>query len=529
MLRNKKSNPVAVLDALMRELNIPVSTFTLKHDLEEHPNYPSLLAFSDCLNNWKVPHGIYQLSKDDLQSEDLSFPFISHFSEQGGKFILVHGIENKKVIFSDELSDHNVITEIEYLSRWNGIVLYAEKEEVSGESNYKDGLIKGGIAKAGLPFLILILLACILLSIDYASASWGLLCMLGLNLVGVIVSVFLLTYSIGANNSFVQNLCGLGKKNNCNTILKSDVAKVNSWLSWSEVGMFYFTGSFLCLIINPNLASLLVWVNLACLPYTFYSIGYQIKTKNWCFLCCTVQVLLWLEALVFAFDNSFHYSLPFSNLTPISLLLFTLSFLLPVAVWITIKPIIIKAIQIEPLKRQLKRFKYDTSLFNKFLTIQPRYAVPDEIMPIMMGNPDAETVITMVSNPFCEPCATAHKKLDEWLRTRDDIQLKIVFTTASHDDDARTKVARHISALSMSNDKELVEEALTSWYDQTHKNYKTWAEKYPVSFNDEISLVTKKQKEWCEMADITATPTILVNGYKLTVPYRLDDIRYLID
>jgi hypothetical protein len=41
--------------------------------------------------------------------------------------------------------------------------------------------------------------------------------------------------------------------------------------------------------------------------------------------------------------------------------------------------------------------------------------------------------------------------------------------------------------------------------------------------------LSEKQKEWCDMAEIAFTPTILVNGYKLPEPYRLDDPKYLIN
>ncbi|MNY22235.1 hypothetical protein D3C86_1558330 [compost metagenome] len=149
-------------------------------------------------------------------------------------------------------------------------------------------------------------------------------------------------------------------------------------------------------------------------------------------------------------------------------------------------------------------------------------------MPIVLGNAEAENIITMVSNPFCGPCATTHKTLDQWLNTRDDIQVKIVFTTANHDDDPKTKVARHLTALSLLGDKKKVEQALNDWYDSTKKDYDTWAKNYPMQVNGEMEVVTQRQKEWCELTEVTFTPTILVNGYKLPDPYRLDDIKYLL-
>lgn len=133
----------------------------------------------------------------------------------------------------------------------------------------------------------------------------------------------------------------------------------------------------------------------------------------------------------------------------------------------------------------------------------------------------------MVSNPFCGPCAKAHQTIDDWLKYRNDLQLKIIFTTTNHDDDERTKVSRHISALSILNDSQLIEDALNDWYAKGAEKYETWALKYPIIYNDELKIVTERQKQWCDMAEIAYTPTILVNGYRLPEPYRLDDIKYL--
>ena len=150
------------------------------------------------------------------------------------------------------------------------------------------------------------------------------------------------------------------------------------------------------------------------------------------------------------------------------------------------------------------------------------------MMPLTLGNPNAETTITMVSNPFCGPCAKAHELLDDWLSYRDDIKLKIIFSTADSDDDEKTKVSRHISALALLKDTALVEKALNDWYSQSTKKYDQWALKYPVAHHDDLPEVTKKQKAWCELTEIMFTPTIFIDGYKLPEPYRLEDIKYLL-
>jgi protein-disulfide isomerase len=520
---SNKENAVAVLIALIKKLNIRVSSGTIQNCLNDHPDYPSLLALSDCLTEWKMPNSAYQIDKNEYDPADLSFPLIAHL-QKSGQFILINSIANGRVIYTDGRKTNAAMPEQEFLSQWAGVVLYAEATPESGEKEYKVQRFKDILNGLRIPALVTAVFAGILYVFFQYSVTWVFTVLSIITLAGLIVSTLLLMYSVNASNPFVQNLCSLGKKNDCNAILKSKEAKVTGWLSWSEVGFFYFSGTLISLLLVNNAVPFLAVLNLCCLPYTFWSVWYQYKAKNWCVLCCTVQALLWLQFIVFAAGVG--YAVPVPELKTIIALV--ISFSIPIVIWAFVKPFMLKAEQLAPLKQQLKKFKYNSDLFNQVLTNQPRFSVPNDIMPIVLGNAEAETVITMVSNPFCGPCATTHKILDQWLNTRNDIQVKIVFTTANHDDDPKTKVARHLTALSLLEDRSKVEQALNDWYDSTKKDYDTWAKNYPIHVNGEMEQVTQKQKEWCTLTEITFTPTILVNGYKLPDPYRLDDIKYLL-
>lgn len=526
-LKPKQSNATAVVNLLLKDLNVKVSATTVDHNLQDHPEYPSLLAINDCLTEWHVPNQAYQIAKKEYDPADLEFPFIAHSTANGGYFMLIHEINNGQVVYSDEKVQKATITEADFLQKWSGVALHATTNAKSGEDNYQSKSLLEKFNALKLPALLLVICTTILLILSSQTVGLAYGGLLLLKIAGIAVSVLLLMHSIDANNPLVQNLCSLGNKNDCNAILKSDAAKVTSWLSWSEVGFFYFTGSFLTLLFSPSSLPLILWLNVLALPYSIYSIAYQYKQNNWCVLCCTIQALLWLEFLTHIFQPS-NFETSIANFQFQHVLPLAISFILPILTWSLIKPLLLKTAQFKPLKQQLKKFKYNSDLFNQVLTNQPRYAVPAELMPIVLGNPDAETTITMVSNPFCGPCAKAHETLDQWLNVRDDIKLNIIFSTANHDTDEKTKVSRHVTALSGLNDTKLLENALNDWYKQGSKKYDTWAAQYPVTFNEEMNIVTEKQKAWCELTEITFTPTILVNGYKLPEPYRLEDIKFLL-
>lgn len=516
-----KPNAVIILHKFIKELNLPVNAQTIEKELEEHPEFPSLLSISDCLTSWNIPNEAQMIDKADYEEIEFVFPFIAHAKTDGGQFFLVKKIDKGFVYYCDTEKDNASITEADFLKQWDGVLLYAAPDAQSGEPGYAENRVKytlqNLIAPAGLVLLLVIIYAVV----APLGWSWGYLLLGLVKLLGLGVSILLLVHTVNSNNPFVKNLCGLAGKNDCNAILKSDASKVTSWLSWTEVGFFYFAGSALLLLLDSSNIALLGWLNLLALPYTVYSIVYQYRHKNWCVLCCLVQGLLWLEFALFL--QIWPY-----DLAIVPDLLIPVAFLSPVIIWALLKPVFLKAAQSKPLQQQLNKFKYNTELFQQTLTNQPRYAIKDDLMPIMLGNVNAEHTITMVTNPYCSPCAKVHDTLEAWLKNSDNFRLKIIFTTANRIDDPRTKVASHLMALGGLSDANNVEQALNDWYKRGVNKFESWAEQYPVEMTADVTEAMGKQNTWCNLAEITFTPTILINGYKLPEAYNLADVKYFI-
>ena len=367
-----------------------------------------------------------------------------------------------------------------------------------------------------------------ILSMINTSLGFTYFALFTLKLLGLSLTTILLIHYLDNNNPLIQNLCSTNKKTNCNAILRSDAARITSWLSWSEVGFFYYAGSFLNLLVLTNSLAPILILNIIALPFTIYSIVYQLRQKKWCLLCCGVLSILWLEFASVYFgktkESFFNFNLSFSSYVYLSI-----GFLTPILIWYSLKPIFKKAVQFKPLKQQLKKFKYNSALFNIALTNGIRYELPDNLMPLQLGNPDADTTITIVSSPSCGPCAAAHKLLEEWLSVRDDLQIKVILTTTNDDNNEYTKFSKHITALSLVENRKYIEIALSDWYYKCDRKYELWGPKYPVSITTKVKNVTEKRNSWCELTETYFTPTIFVNGYKLMDPYRLEDIKYLLN
>jgi hypothetical protein len=66
-------------------------------------------------------------------------------------------------------------------------------------------------------------------------------------------------------------------------------------------------------------------------------------------------------------------------------------------------------------------------------------------------------------------------------------------------------------------------------YEQKQKSYDAWAKVYPVHLNEAEYYKIDKQKDWCQLAEVTATPTLLLNGYRLPDLYLLPDLKYMLE
>ncbi|MDB5150902.1 MAG: hypothetical protein JWQ57_4922 [Mucilaginibacter sp.] len=521
------NNADAVVIKLLKSLSVNISAAAIVAELDKHPDYPSLLAVSDVLNNFYIENNAFRVPFDEL--ENLRCPFLVHVNTNGGEFLVVNNINGKKASVSSEKWDKHTMYVDEFKKKFTGIVLTAEPSEKKSSRTFTSTINEIKTPFVAINCLLVFIAGIVFHTSYFENYNWQVLLLTAFKTAGLIISILLLVQSIDSNNPLIQKLCQADGNSDCKAILSSKAAKVFEGLSWSEIGFFYFGGTWLVLMFGNHSVSMmhvLAILNIVSLPYTFYSIYYQAHiAKQWCVLCCAVQALLWLEFIpsITAIDLSF--TLPIA--TEWSTLFIAL--LLPVILWIIMKPLFLKLQQLPPLKEQLRKFKYNTELFNAMLNNQPKYPLPSEDWSIVLGNKEANNSITMVTNPYCPPCSKIHKLLDELLDNRGDIQARIVFTANNTDEDIKTPVSSHLMALSELPNKTIVKRALNDWFEQKQKDYKTWAKYYPVQISESNFHKLDRQKAWCKMTEVSATPTVLLNGHRMPELYHLSDLKYMLD
>lgn len=536
-MTNKYEPSVKALITFLKRINVKVNNSTVDDVLQSHPDFPSMLSISDSLNKWNIPNGVGKIETEEI--DQLPTPFMAPTHHDGESLCVVSDVTPTNVIYYFSKMDKYVVEDREeFLKKWTGIYLIAEKSKTSGEINYKKvkrnfwikQMIPIGLIILFLGFTVRSFVSHLSLSTDLLN-NWGVFVQYIILLAGVMVSSLLLWHEVDNANPILHKFCTSIAKGNCDAVLSSKQSQLFSWLSWSEVGFFYFTGGLFTLVfISPVSTSLAIlsYLNILALPYTIFSIYYQLRiVKQWCILCLIVQLLLILGALN-AFSQG--YLIPFYNIPFISYLLSFLLYFIPLFLWYTIKPYLFKLQEAKNTKREYLRAKFNIEVFETLLKKQKQITGSVDDLGIDLGNPNATNQLIKVCNPYCGPCSKAHPKIEKLLEEVPNLKVKIIFTTPNSLDFSAFQPTAHLLALtSQTNDENQRKKILDDWYLQETKDYEKFALNHPINtpLENQANKI-EKMFQWCETNNITFTPTIFINGYQLPDVYNIEDLSYFL-
>jgi len=516
----ERENLLGIAWTYLRNLRPHLTLTTLRNTLEQHPDYPSLLSLGDTLDRYHIENAALRIDAEQLAL--LQVPYIAHLRTHGGTFVLVERATDETFIYRNEKGKRITETREDFLKRWSGVVFIAEPTEASGEKDYAAKHRQEQLESLRWPLIIagfaLLTIAGIFQSPNLSS---GLL--LGLKAIGVLLTALLLSVQYGKPNDFTDSLCHLNNHTDCNHILTSPAAKITPWLGWSEVGFFYFMGGWIFnltaaadrsyTLVSGEGFNILVILSMLALPYTFWSIWCQWRVaKQWCPLCVAVQVVIWAECLnliptlLLSGEGLINFPSPRMEGVWGGGLIGT--FVLPILLWLIIRPLLQKSQEAERWRGELRRFKNNPAIFNTLLAKQKQMPpIPADLEPIILGNPAAEHTITMVTNPYCGPCGKGHDELEELLSLSPNVKAHIFFTTCYDIDDKVGKVAKHLLALQAIGGE--VSAALQGWYNQPIRNYEKWAANFPVSNTEIYQTAADGHCTWTSAANVPGTPTFM--------------------
>jgi len=522
-----------------KQLNVSVTETTIRKEITEHPDYPSLLSISDALSSYKMENLSLKTTIDNFYK--LPTPFIAQIRGEKSKytlFAIVNSISTDQTInwYNPENKRDEFISLSKFEEFFTGYVMLAEADEKSGEQDFEKkrkeertiNFWNGAIA-ISFPLLFIFISIFSIYRLGFLNSilpiGYGFV-----TLLGAIIGAMLLLFEIDQFNPTLQKVCHAGKKTNCAAILNSKASRIFG-ISWGNIGFTYFCGVLISLllsgIVNQKALSIAAWLNLAALPYVLFSVYYQWKiAKQWCPMCLIVQLMLVLQCII-ALSGNFYQLLTLIEFPILSI--FILSFII---VFITVQlliPALIKAKEGKYTHQELQRLKHDPITFEAQLSKQKQITEATKGLGLSLGEADAPIKLVKVCNPYCAPCAKAHLIIEDLLNNNPNIQLQIIFTATTAEDDYRNLPVKHFLAIDQKGDKELLYKSLNDWYLMEEKKINVFKENYPV--DKELLNETSKIKamdEWCEKVNIAFTPTFFINGYQLPEMYNVSDLKYFL-
>jgi protein-disulfide isomerase/uncharacterized membrane protein len=312
----------------------------------------------------------------------------------------------------------------------------------------------------------------------------------------------------------------------CEHVLKSRYAKGMLGITPSDASVLYFATQFVLFIVGSWYPSLLTGIflfSLAGIPIAAWSIYIQsVKLKEFCALCVGIVAVLILQSVITFIEwPTLQEIMP--PLIFAGAIVFLGMLLLPIRQ-------LIKANGDNKTKiTELKKWKLDADLF---AILQEREKKVDATIwrnDLVLGNPLAPVQITVACNPYCGPCANAHKQLDELLHRYPNalkIQMRLLCRPEDAGDSRTTVVIAMLQkAATIENNAEL-QQLFTDWF--AWMDFAKWSAKWKPDGSINVDEQLKQHNRWVEQSNIAFTPTFFINGRQLPGRYSLNDIALLI-
>lgn len=519
-------------------LKVKVNDQTVNDNLQNHPDWPSLLCIADTFTKWNIANGAGSINP--YQLDRLPTPFLARVNDTEVPLVIVTDVtEDQVTLYHRHYRKPRTTSRRNFIDNWDGIYLIAEPNAESQEPDFAQNKRKA-LVQSLLSGSAVALLVGLLFTLAYrhvsglAVSGWqslGYYAQLGLLLAGTVVSTALIWYDVDKNNPLLKRVCTNLAKSDCNAVLTSKGAKVFGWLSWSEVGLFYFAGGLLTMVLAGGnawaVAGVVGWLNVLALPYTLFSLYYQGQiAKQWCALCLVVQAILVLGGLTVA-TSGLLWPLPSLGYADAAIII--LLYAITPLIWYSLKPILLRMQESKSNYRQYLRLKFNSELFSTLLKNQKKINSPLRDLGITLGNPNASNTLVKVCSTYCGPCSKAHPEIEKLLEANDDLQVRIIFLAPHPEVNTAANPIRHLLAIAEQHDTHKLQQALNDWYLPNDKDYERFAAQYPL--NGEL----QRQQEhvvamnsWCEAESIMATPTIFLNGYQLPSSHTIEDLHYLL-
>lgn len=496
--------------------------FTTEY-FNEHPHKYNLWGLSDMLSGYGVDNMALRVKEEDKGNtlSRLTAPFIAYV---GNDFGLIYKITDEDIHYSWKGRDISLSKDA-FVNSWGGILLVAETNKDSIEpayhEHYREELILQGKKIALWAALVLLLALVVFTGEVYHNPAHSL--GLVLNCLGIWVSYLLLLKQMHIQSNYADTICSLLlHQGDCNNVLESEASRFLGVFSWSEIGLGYFCGNLLLILSLPALYPYVAWINICALPYTVWSVWYQkVVVKQWCTLCLCVQAILW--SLFIA--NLLAGAIVLPDFTGQAILFVGCAYAIPVLALNLLISNLADSEKTQQIKQEINSLKADEDVFKAQLSRNARYDVDKSTSTLLWGNPEAPNMITVITNPHCNPCAKMHARLEDLLHaTQNGYCIQYILTSFNEELEESSKF---FIGMYHQMDASAFLSFLNDWYENGKNNRLEYYRKYHFgNVNEAIQKEFDKHKKWIAETKISGTPTVLFNGFLLPGNYIIEDFVY---
>lgn len=501
--------------SILRELKVPFTNSFASLAYEDHPYKYTFYGLKSLCEKFGIEtEGLLAYNKESIH--ELPVPFVAEYNND---YVLVKTITEYKVVFEIYGVDNSLSIE-QFQNKWSGHILLFSSNKNSIEPNYKEHVAQKRINL--IEQCVLVVCTLMLLGglvVGRAKPNVIEIVLLILYMCGCILSGMLILQQVKVNSSFLDSVCHAFKKSSCNNVLESNAAKFIRRYSWSEIGFSYFSVSFIALAVSSQSQNTLAQIAVMAVPYSIWSIWYQHRISQWCPLCLMVQVVVVLQ-FVCCFLGGY-YSHPIKLDTQI-IILIIVAYIAIILALNKVLPMFSFSSELQKVRWQYSHLKMNKKVFDFLQQSEDKYGTDGS--SIHFGDQNSNMIVTVFSNPYCNPCAAMHKRLQE-LYSSNSCLIQYVFTSFKPEWDM---INKYLIAVYQQYGAEKAWEVYTEWYDKGKNSQEHFFDKYHLDMSsDDIEREFQRHEQWKKSTKFNATPTILVNGGKIPYGYNIEDVQYL--
>ncbi|WP_288068365.1 vitamin K epoxide reductase family protein [Xylanibacter rodentium] len=340
-----------------------------------------------------------------------------------------------------------------------------------------------------------------------------------LSSVGILFCAMLIEKQLFGKSHYGDRVCSLFHHADCNSVLDGPMAKIFG-ISWSEIGLGYFTANILLLSLFPVSSGSVSVINWAGMLYGVWSVYYQWHVaKSWCVLCVIVQVIIWAMGITATVS---HFTVPFA-FDIVSALLSCIAFAICImGVHQYTSAYVVENERVRAVQHY-RALKANSAVAKVLIKGGEYYEITLHDSSIIFGNPKAKLRVTILSNPHCNPCARMHTQVERLLSmSKKEICVQYIFSSFN---EMLEDSNRYLISCYMDNPKDEALCKFNLWYTKEKFDYKKIVKMNKSHIHtDVVEKEIEKHRAWRKKTSLIETPTILVNGYKLSDEYELVDL-----